>query len=331
MSVILHRRGTETEWDSVNPILGPSEIGYVTSGTNAGRFKIGNGVSTWSALVFANPGSTGVLPATSGGTGQSTYAVGDLLVGDTSNTLSRTADIATGNVLLSGGVGIKPNYGKVGLTTHVSGTLPVGNGGTGATTFTSGSYLQGAGTSAITAQVGIPAGDITSGVLPYARFPPGMVVNFNQIRTESRASYGFNGDTIISQLNIGITPRFSNSLLLVQWSFNYESGYNAVFRIYRDGSLIQTSGYKGFNSLDGNNWSGYSPAQYDTNTATTPNPQSIQYVVPAGSTNSTTLQLAIRSSGSSNESFFLNRSFDSSGSVANEIGVSSAVIWEISQ
>jgi hypothetical protein len=46
------------------------------------------------------------------------------------------ADAATGNALLSGGVATAPVYGKVGLTTHVSGTLPVANGGTGVTTST---------------------------------------------------------------------------------------------------------------------------------------------------------------------------------------------------
>jgi hypothetical protein len=47
--------------------------------------------------------------------------------------------------------------------------LPVGSGGTGATTLASGGYLKGAGTSAITSQSGIPAGDITSGTLPIGR------------------------------------------------------------------------------------------------------------------------------------------------------------------
>ncbi len=49
------------------------------------------------------------------------------------------------------------------------GTVTVAEGGTGATTLTSGAYLKGAGTSAITAQTGIPAGDITSGSLDIAR------------------------------------------------------------------------------------------------------------------------------------------------------------------
>ena len=41
------------------------------------------------------------------------------------------ADVATGNALISGGVATAPSYGKIGLTTHVSGTLGAANGGTG--------------------------------------------------------------------------------------------------------------------------------------------------------------------------------------------------------
>lgn len=68
-----------------------------------------------------------------GGTGLATYAVGDLIYASGASALARLADIATGNVLLSGGVATAPAWGKVGLTTHVTGTLPVGNGGTGIT------------------------------------------------------------------------------------------------------------------------------------------------------------------------------------------------------
>jgi hypothetical protein len=77
---------------------------------------------------------SGTLPATNGGTGQASYAVGDLLYAPTTTTVGKLADIATGNALISGGVGVSPSYGKIGLTTHVSGTLPVANGGTNATT-----------------------------------------------------------------------------------------------------------------------------------------------------------------------------------------------------
>jgi hypothetical protein len=71
-----------------------------------------------------------------GGTGLTSYVVGDIVYASASATLTRLAGVATGNALISGGVGAAPSWGKIGLTTHISGTLPVANGGTGVTTST---------------------------------------------------------------------------------------------------------------------------------------------------------------------------------------------------
>jgi len=73
-----------------------------------------------------------VRPATAGGTGLTSFAVGDLIYANTTTTLASLADVATGNALISGGVNTAPAWGKIGLTTHVSGVLPVANGGTNA-------------------------------------------------------------------------------------------------------------------------------------------------------------------------------------------------------
>jgi hypothetical protein len=90
------------------------------------------------------------LVATSGGTGQSLYAVGDLLFASTTTALSKLAGVVTGNALISGGVGAAPSYGKIGLATHVSGTLPTANGGTNLTTFTANGLVYASSTSALT-------------------------------------------------------------------------------------------------------------------------------------------------------------------------------------
>jgi len=82
-----------------------------------------------------------------GGTGLTSYAIGDLIYASGATTLSKLADVATGNAVISGGVGVAPSWGKIGLTTHVSGTLPIANGGTNATTTpTAGAVAYGTGT-----------------------------------------------------------------------------------------------------------------------------------------------------------------------------------------
>lgn len=74
----------------------------------------------------------GILPVSNGGTGIGVVPLGALLVGQGTDILALLEDVATGNALISGGVGVAPVWGKIGLTTHVSGILPIANGGTAA-------------------------------------------------------------------------------------------------------------------------------------------------------------------------------------------------------
>jgi len=97
-------------------------------------FSAGTTGLTPSAATTGVVSLAGTLIAVNGGTGFSSYAVGDLLYADTTTTLAKLPDVATGNALISGGVSTAPTWGKIGLTTHVSGILPIANGGTGATT-----------------------------------------------------------------------------------------------------------------------------------------------------------------------------------------------------
>jgi hypothetical protein len=99
---------------------------------------VGNQIDYLATLALGT-----ALPATSGGSGQSSYAVGDLLYANTTTTLAKLPDVATGNALISGGVTTAPSWGKIGLTTHVDGTLGATNGGTGASTTTTGDLLYG--------------------------------------------------------------------------------------------------------------------------------------------------------------------------------------------
>jgi hypothetical protein len=122
-------------------VIGNTTAAGTGTAIPAGRETIvfSDGTNVNFGLDYASTLALGTaLPATSGGTGQSSYAIGDILFANTTTSLSKLADIATGNALISGGVGVAPSYGKIGLTTHVSGTLPVANGGTGITSFGAG-------------------------------------------------------------------------------------------------------------------------------------------------------------------------------------------------
>lgn len=140
---------------ATTPLAGTEVLPVVQSGVtkqvSVANLTAGRAVSADSLALTGSP-----LPATSGGTGQSSYAVGDLLYASTTTALSKLADVATGNALISGGVGVAPSWGKIGLTTHVSGTLPVGNGGTGLTAVSSGYIPYGNSATALTT-----SGDLT--------------------------------------------------------------------------------------------------------------------------------------------------------------------------
>ena len=138
-----------------------------------GNVTIANtGVLSWSG------GSTGLTPATAttgavtlagtlgagyGGTGLNTYVIGDILYSSGTTALSRLADVATGNALISGGVATAPSWGKIGLTTHVSGILPIANGGTnGTATATAGAISYGTGSAYAFTAAGLSGQVLTS-------------------------------------------------------------------------------------------------------------------------------------------------------------------------
>jgi hypothetical protein len=220
--------------------IGPSGqlgIGGATYGTSGQVFTSGgaSAAPTWSNVSAT--ALTGTVPVANGGTGLTSYAVGDIVYASATGTLAGLADIATGNVLLSGGIATAPAYGKVGLTTHVSGTLAVANGGTGAATLTG--YVKGSGTSAFTAASTIPNTDITGlgtmstqaasavaitgGTITGTTFNNGVIggttaaaATFTTVNATTYASGAWNGSAIgIAYGGTGVTATPTNGQLLI--------------------------------------------------------------------------------------------------------------------
>lgn len=78
-----------------------------------GAFTFAGTLTGNTAVTFPTSGTL----ATTAGASIPTIATGDLLYGSAANTLSALADVATGNALISGGVGVAPSWGKVSLAT----------------------------------------------------------------------------------------------------------------------------------------------------------------------------------------------------------------------
>lgn len=137
---------------ATSPALTTPSLGTPTSGTLT------------NCTGYSSSNLSGAVAATLGGTGQTSYAVGDLLYASTTTALSKLADVAAGNSLISGGVSVAPSWGKIGLTTHISGTLGVGNGGTGITTTpAAGTIPYGSGSVYALLAAGISGQVLTSG------------------------------------------------------------------------------------------------------------------------------------------------------------------------
>ena len=133
------------------PLDGTEQVEIVQGGFSV-RVSTANIANAFSSVLLASRGGTGI----------SSYTVGDLLYADSNNTLAKLSDVATGKVLISGGIGVAPSWGQADLTSAVTGVLPVANGGSGAATLTG--YLKGNGTSAFTASPTVPAADLSGTV-----------------------------------------------------------------------------------------------------------------------------------------------------------------------
>ena len=130
-------------WDTTNSNWTSSEHWNLVSGktfkinnvnvltsTSLGSGVVSSSLTSVGTLTTGTWNATAISPAY-GGTGMTSYAVGDIIYASGTTTLDNLPAVATGNALISGGVGVAPTWSKIGLTTHVSGVLSSTNGGTG--------------------------------------------------------------------------------------------------------------------------------------------------------------------------------------------------------
>ncbi len=145
--------GTQAQWAARNPTLTAGEMGIET---DTGLFKIGNGTSSWTSLLYQNTatGTTGATGSAGGATGATgsngttgatgsngaTGATGSIGITGSTGSGGVTGATATFNTLttqvlfnVSGGITGSSNFTYVNPTLTVSSNLVVGTAVTGAT------------------------------------------------------------------------------------------------------------------------------------------------------------------------------------------------------
>ena len=270
---------TEVNWGTTSADLGNATITNATwngvtiptgyGGTGLTSFTSGGALYATSTTAL----TSGTLPATAGGTGNSSYTTGDLLYASSSTALSKLGIGTNGYVLTSSGTGpqwtattsvgvTSISFGSTGLTPStatqgavtVAGTLGVGYGGTGQTTYTDGQLLIGNTTgntltkSTLTAGTGISitngggsisiASTVTSGLTisddtstNATRYPTFTSATSGSISTENVSSTKLTYNPSTGALT---APELvaSNGLLVhsytVNTSYSIPSGSNAI-------------------------------------------------------------------------------------------------------
>lgn len=197
----------------------------------SGIAHLSSGTLTASNVALASE-VTGTLPVANGGTNITSYAIGDITYASASTTLTKLADVATGNVLISGGVTTAPSWGKVGLTTHVTGTLPVANGGTGNSSVSANRLMVSASTSSISTNA-----------------------NFTVDLTNNRMGIGGTSSSILNltqttSTDTGLTIKKANASTANFLTLRDVSGFH-YFDVLSDGSICGGGSSSGCDSSAG--------------------------------------------------------------------------------
>jgi len=157
--------------------------------------------------------------------------------------------------------------------------------------------------------------------------PGGQVIQtiYKRVDDKLALSFAAAGSTgsFITQLDTSITPKYSTSKILIQACLTFEVQNDTVFRLYRDTTPI------GINVNDSNYWSGTWVTNYDPDLASTPNTQTYFYMDSPGLNVPLTYRIMIQSAGVAANTFYLNRSVNSTGQGNYEVAISQIIIQEI--
>lgn len=202
---------------------------------------------------------------------------------------------------------------RVGVVETSVRSVPLG--GTGVSTLTSGAYLKGAGTSAVTTQVGIPKADLPAGTIL-------QVATWRETSPFTSTATAFT-----SLLAVSITPRSTSSQMYIVCTLNGSfTGADAARRnllsLFRDSTNISNPNAAGSRS----------PSFGGFFTQTSANGSAYQTVTISaldspGTTSS--VSYSIRTRMESGDTLYINRNVGDSDSALFPRGVSTITVFEV--
>lgn len=161
--------------------------------------------------------------------------------------------------------------------------------------------------------------------------PGGMVLQTVYRRVDTKSTWSFTTATTpgtrITDLDTTITPRFSNSRILINFSITYEVHWDTVFKLFRIVSGVPTE--IGTNTTDSNYWSGIWVNSYDNNNDSTARTESFFFIDEPNTLLPVTYSLMIQSAGVGASFLSLNRTIASLGQASYEVGISQVILQEL--
>lgn len=165
---------------------------------------------------------------------------------------------------------------------------------------------------------------------------PGTVVQVVTSRVDTQTTYSVAGNvngSEITAMRVTITPKFANSLILIQWQLHGEGSatHDYVYNVWKNGA-VATGTYAGYNTASGNTaYSGIAQAlPYEGDYSSTPFTQHMQFIDYPGVTTAVTYGPGVKDSYSSARTWYFNRAL-SAPQNGYEVAVSFVTAWEIAQ
>lgn len=161
-------------------------------------------------------------------------------------------------------------------------------------------------------------------------YAPGMVVQTVTNRADTRTTYSAPAGTTgteIAILTTSITPKFSNSKIVIWLSLFCEIHHDSVFRLTRNGTMIGQNTDAGTSAR----YAGWFVNGYDNDYSSTPDTVTAIYVDSPNTTSTCTYKFLTSGSGGTAYTLSVNRTLGSGGADNHEQGISHVVIQEIAQ